>query len=140
MPTWAPRGQPQTMQPRSPSSRARSISGGRSTKRRGGAVASDPAGREPGGGRGGTTNCFQTVRTDRRRGCPPSCLIGAVRPASSSRIPAPPYAWFPTSSAFGPLTDAPRSAARRAPRASFRAVSRQSAGRPKDPKDPRRVT
>lgn len=91
MPTWAPRGQPQTMQPRSPSSRARSISGGRSTKRRGGAVASDPAGREPGGGgRGGTTNCFQTVRTDRRRGCPPSCLIDAVRPAASSGIPAPP--------------------------------------------------
>lgn len=79
---------PQTMQARSPSSRTLSISGGRSTKRRGGAIASDRAGREP-GCRGGTTNCFQTVRTDRHRGCPPTCLIGAVHRAISSGISRP---------------------------------------------------
>lgn len=76
---------PQTIQPRSPSSRTQSISGGRSTKQRGGAIASDRAGREP-GCRGGTTNCFQTVRTDRRWGCPPSCLIGAVHRAAATGI------------------------------------------------------
>lgn len=81
------------MQAQSPSSRTLSISGGRSTKRRGGAIASDRAGREP-GCRGGTTNCFQTVRIDRRRGCPPSCLIDAVHRAAASGISRP-HARFP---------------------------------------------
>lgn len=123
---------PHTLQPRSPSSRTHSISSGRSTKRRGGAVASDPSGREP-GCRGGTTNCFQTVPADSRRGCPQSCLIGAVHRAAFSGIPST------TTSrgrhVFGRRspTYAPESAARRALKASFRAAIRQSAGRPKDP-------
>lgn len=123
------------MQTQSPSSRTLSISGGRSTKRRCGAIASDRAGREP-GCRGGTTNCFQTVRIDRRRGCPPSCLIGAVHRAAASGISRP-HARSPR-----PRVSVPhlRPGKNSRPRAggSFRCTLRQSAGRPKDPKDPGR--
>lgn len=126
---------PQTMQAQSPSSRTLSISGGRSTKRRCGAIASDRAGREP-GCRGGTTNCFQTVRIDRRRGCPPSCLIGAVHRAAASGISRP-HARSPRPRVSVPHLRPGKSSRPRAG-GSFRCTLRQSAGRPKDPKDPGR--
>lgn len=79
-------------------------------------------------------NCFQTVRTDRRRGCPPRCLIGTVHHAASSGIP---HVW--SLRPLSPVLDlcAREEAPAVRSRAPFRVAHRQSVGRPEEPKGPK---